>query len=110
MVHLRIVAPDSCSAAVQRLLDKDPTVLNVVVLPGVSGKPAGDLDAVIDAVMAIAEFATANRNSLHELDVNPLLVLPDGQGAIIADALVVLAHRLEHHTSRYEAPLESPSP
>ena len=43
MVHLRIVAPDSCSSAVQRLLDKDPTVLNVVVLPGVSRKPAGDL-------------------------------------------------------------------
>ncbi len=43
MVHLRIVAPDSCSAAVQRLLDEDRTVLNVVVLPGVSRKPAGDL-------------------------------------------------------------------
>jgi uncharacterized hydrophobic protein (TIGR00271 family) len=43
MVHLRIVAPESCSAAVQRMLDEDPTVLNVVVLPGVTRKPQGDL-------------------------------------------------------------------
>jgi uncharacterized hydrophobic protein (TIGR00271 family) len=43
MVHLRIVAPESCSADVQRLLEKDPTVLNIAVLPGVTRKPPGDL-------------------------------------------------------------------
>ena len=48
----------------------------------------GDRDAVIDAVMAVAAFAAAHRDSLAELDVNPLLVLPEGQGAVAVDALI----------------------
>jgi uncharacterized hydrophobic protein (TIGR00271 family) len=43
MVHLRIVAPDSCSADVLRLLEEDPTVLNIAYLPGATRKPPGDL-------------------------------------------------------------------
>src|SRR5829696_8397590 len=43
MVHLRIVAPEPCSGAVLRLLEDDPTVLNVVCLRGVTRKPHGDL-------------------------------------------------------------------
>jgi hypothetical protein len=40
--------------------------------------------------MAVAAFAEAHRDRLIELDVNPLLVLPQGQGALAVDALVVL--------------------
>ncbi|HET6220632.1 MAG TPA: acetate--CoA ligase family protein, partial [Dongiaceae bacterium] len=61
------------------------------LLAGYRGKPAGDIDAVIDAVMAVAAFAEAHRDHLAELDVNPLLVLPKGQGAIAVDALILLA-------------------
>jgi acyl-CoA synthetase (NDP forming) len=61
------------------------------LLAGYRGKPAGDLDAVVDAVMAIAGFAEAQRERLAELDVNPLLVLPRGQGAVAVDALIVMA-------------------
>ena len=60
------------------------------LLRGYRGKPAGDIDAVIDAVMAVAAFAEANRANLVELDVNPLLVMPKGEGAIAVDALVVM--------------------
>ena len=41
-------------------------------------------------IMAVAAFAQANQDRLVELDVNPLLVLPEGQGAIAVDALVRL--------------------
>jgi hypothetical protein len=34
----------------------------------------------------VAAFAAANRGRIEELDVNPLLVLPDG--AIAVDALI----------------------
>ena len=51
------------------------------LLKGYRGKPAGDVEAAIDAVMAIAKFADAHRDRLVELDVNPLMVLPEGQGA-----------------------------
>ncbi len=61
------------------------------LLRGYRGKPAGDLEAVVDAVMAIAKFAEAEADWLMELDVNPLIVLPEGQGAVAADALVRLS-------------------
>jgi acyl-CoA synthetase (NDP forming) len=60
------------------------------LLRGYRGKPAGDMDAVVDAVMAVAAFAEAHRAKLVELDVNPLLVMPKGQGATAVDALVVM--------------------
>jgi acetyl-CoA synthetase len=49
---------------------------------------SGDLGATLDAMEIIAGFATPNAATLEELDVNPLMVLPPGTGAIAADALV----------------------
>lgn len=48
----------------------------------------GDQEGVIKAVEAIAAFAEAHRGLIEELDVNPLLVLPQGQGAMAVDALI----------------------
>jgi acetate---CoA ligase (ADP-forming) len=61
------------------------------LLAGYRGKPAADIDAVADAVMAVAGFAEAHRDRLVELDVNPLLVLPKGEGVVAVDALIVMA-------------------
>ena len=47
---------------------------------------SGDVEAVIKAVEAIARFAEFHVDTLEELDVNPLLVLPDRVVAV--DALV----------------------
>ncbi len=47
---------------------------------------AGDQEAVIAVIEAIARFAAAHDGLIEELDVNPLLVLPDG--AIAVDALI----------------------
>ncbi|MFY8151718.1 MAG: acetate--CoA ligase family protein [Hyphomicrobiales bacterium] len=58
------------------------------LLDGYRGKPKGDIRAAVKAIMAIADFAMRNRDKLIELDVNPLFVLPEGRGAIAADALV----------------------
>ena len=41
-------------------------------------------------VLAIAAYAQAHADTLVELDVNPLLVLPQGQGALAVDALIRL--------------------
>jgi acyl-CoA synthetase (NDP forming) len=61
------------------------------LLKGYRGKPAGDIEAAIDAVMAIAAFAEGHRDRIIELDVNPLMVLAEGQGAVAVDALIVMA-------------------
>ena len=46
----------------------------------------GDADAVVRAIESIAAFAMANEGLVEELDVNPLLVFPDG--AVAVDALI----------------------
>lgn len=58
------------------------------LLAGFRGAPKGDIDAVVDAALAVARFAEERRADLAELDVNPLIVLPAGQGAVAADALI----------------------
>ena len=63
------------------------------LLAGYRGKPAGDRDAVIDAVLAVARFADEHRGRLAELDINPLMVLPRGRGAVAADAVIRISEK-----------------
>lgn len=58
------------------------------LLNGFRGNPAGDVDATVSAIEAVAAYAEANRDSIAELDVNPLFVLPEGQGVVAVDALI----------------------
>jgi len=60
------------------------------LINGYRGNVQGDTDALIDAVMSVAAYAEEHWSTLLELDVNPLLVLPAGKGAVAADALIVL--------------------
>lgn len=59
------------------------------ILTGHRGRTGTDVGAVVESVMAIAEFAQANSSRLSELDVNPLLALPPGCGAVAVDALAI---------------------
>ncbi len=58
------------------------------LLDGYRGAPRGDREALVEAVMAVASLAEAERDRLVELDINPLLVLPEGMGVIAADGLL----------------------
>ncbi|MBX9592342.1 MAG: acetate--CoA ligase family protein [Hyphomonadaceae bacterium] len=55
---------------------------------GYRGKPAGDTEALAEALVAAAQMATALAPRLKEADINPIFVGPDG--VVAADALVVL--------------------
>jgi acetyl-CoA synthetase len=58
------------------------------LLDGYRGQPAGDVEALIDAILAIGRYAAAHRDTLAELDVNPIIVRPRGAGAIAVDVLI----------------------
>lgn len=62
-----------------------------VLLAGFRGRPAGDLAALVDTILAIQQFAIDNADSLIELDVNPVIVRSQGNGAVAVDALMRLA-------------------
>lgn len=58
------------------------------VIDGFRGAAAGDREALVDTVLAIARFADSERDRLSELDVNPLMVLGEGEGAVAVDVLL----------------------
>lgn len=58
------------------------------LLQGFRGKPAGDVDALIDTVLAIAAFAEARPGEICDLDINPLIVRPLGNNVVAADVLL----------------------
>ncbi|MGG7581554.1 acetate--CoA ligase family protein [Rhizobium sp. Nf11,1] len=58
------------------------------LIHGYRGRPRGDLEATIDAVAATAEYVVKNAVRLEELDINPLMVLPEGRGVVAVDALI----------------------
>ncbi len=64
------------------------------LLAGFRGKPPGDIPALVAAILACTRYADAQRERLTELDLNPIIVRPQGLGAIAVDALVRL--REEH--------------
>ena len=60
------------------------------LLKGFRGRPKGDLDALASAIMAFSRMALTLGERLIEAEINPLFVLPEGQGVRAADGLVVL--------------------
>lgn len=59
------------------------------LLDGVRGAPPADVDALIEVVLRVQRMALELGDDLAELDINPLMVLPQGQGAVALDALAV---------------------
>jgi acyl-CoA synthetase (NDP forming) len=57
---------------------------------GFRGALPADLNAAADAIMAVAAFVEDDPSSIVELDINPLMLLAEGQGVVAADALIVL--------------------
>jgi acyl-CoA synthetase (NDP forming) len=61
------------------------------LLDGFRGRPRGDRSALAAAVARVGRLALAAQGSLRELELNPLFVLPEGQGVLAGDVLVVRA-------------------
>ena len=59
------------------------------VFAGARGAPPADLDALAAMATRLSWLAYDYRNEIVELDLNPVMVLPKGQGAVAVDALMV---------------------
>ena len=59
------------------------------LLAGFRGSPPADRDALVSALVRLSQVGAANRDHLASLDLNPVIVLPSGQGVRIVDALIV---------------------
>ncbi|MBT4290108.1 MAG: acetate--CoA ligase family protein [Deltaproteobacteria bacterium] len=60
------------------------------LLTGARGRKMADIDALADTLVKVSIMAVALGDQLEELDINPLVVLPKGQGVKVADALAII--------------------
>ncbi|MBB5690199.1 acetate--CoA ligase family protein [Roseomonas alkaliterrae] len=61
------------------------------LLRGLRGRPAADLAAAADALVRLSWLAADLGPRIAELDVNPLILRAEGQGAIAVDARATIA-------------------
>ena len=60
------------------------------LLHGFRGRPPADLAALADTLVRVSHLAMHLEDHLAELDINPLMVSPQGEGVKAVDALIVL--------------------
>ena len=59
------------------------------MLGPVRGGPPADVASLAACLYALADFAWHNGDLLQEVDLNPIKALPEGQGCVVVDALIV---------------------
>lgn len=79
------IAPLS-STDVDRMIDNTKAG---TLLKGYRGSQALDIEALKDTILKMAAIAV-NHPEIAEIEINPLLVLPKGQGALALDARAIL--------------------
>ncbi len=62
------------------------------LLKGYRGGPEYDIEAVVEVIGRLSQLAL-DHPGISEVEVNPLLVLPKGEGAVVLDARMILTER-----------------
>ncbi len=81
------VAPVAESEAYEMIKE----IRSYPLLQGVRGAKKRDIDAIVDAILRVSQLVTDNPD-IVELDINPLLVQAEGEGAIAVDARISIKH------------------
>lgn len=63
------------------------------MLRGFRGGPKADVAALVDTLVRVSEFAVHLEGKIAELDINPLAVMPEGEGVKALDALILTQRR-----------------
>jgi acyl-CoA synthetase (NDP forming) len=83
-------------------LDKDAALALLNGLNGAAilqehrGRPAADLDALAELMVRLSQFTGDHAGLIAEIDLNPVIVHPRGQGVSLADALIVTRREDAH--------------
>jgi len=63
------------------------------LLDGARGQAKSDVAAAARTVARLSEFACRHAADVAEIDMNPILVKPQGEGVLVLDALMVPTSR-----------------
>lgn len=78
------LAPLTKSMAIEMIQE----IKGYPILTGIRGKPPADLEALTDALLNLSAMAVDLKESVAELDINPLFVFEKGKGVKAGDALI----------------------
>jgi acetyltransferase len=73
----------------EEAMDMIKEIKGFKVLAGARGQAKADIQAIADTLVKVSRLAVDLEDHVAELDINPLLALPEGQGVRVADALVI---------------------
>ena len=59
------------------------------LLQGVRGAPPSDVEAIKDCVFRLSQMVS-DHPEIAELDINPLIVFPEGEGCVVTDSRILL--------------------
>jgi hypothetical protein len=59
------------------------------ILDGARGQPKADVPAAAQTLARLSQFACRYARNVAEIDMNPVRILPEGQGAVVLDALLI---------------------
>jgi len=62
------------------------------ILKGVRGEKKSDINALIDAILRLSQLVT-DFPEIIEMDINPLMVLPEGEGVVAVDVRMGVGSR-----------------
>ena len=65
------------------------SVRSYPVLTGIRGAPPSDIAAIQDCILRLSQMVS-DHPEIAELDINPLIVYPAGQGCVVADSRMLL--------------------
>jgi acyl-CoA synthetase (NDP forming) len=68
------------------------SIRGAAVLQGIRGEKPCDIESVADLLVRLSHMLV-DLPQIQEIDVNPVLVFPEGEGALAVDARVILAGR-----------------
>lgn len=60
------------------------------ILKGVRGTPPSDIDAIKDCILRLSQMVS-DHPEIAEMDINPLIVYPEGEGCVVADSRIMLS-------------------
>ncbi|HUZ73318.1 MAG TPA: acetate--CoA ligase family protein [Stellaceae bacterium] len=91
-IHAALFADTSFAPAPVSTVEAEAMLSRLKAAPlfaGLRGAPAADRRAMADVLVRLSHLAADARERIAEIDLNPVILYPEGQGAAPVDALIV---------------------
>lgn len=94
---LRDIALRQCPFDQETAREMILSIRGASILTGARGRPPADLDALARMLSRLSHFAAGAGPRLVSVDLNPVLAMPRGQGAVALDAVIELQEEESAH-------------